>query len=321
MYTAKGNGKHRAEVYDGGDNNQIAMRHRLKAELSTATTLDQLILDYQPIGDLHTGTLVGLEALARWQHPTQGLLPPSAFIALAEESGAILGVGAWALETAAKQLKLWQVRYRRPDLWMSVNVSVRQLDAPGFASQVKTIIENSGIDPHTLTVEVTESVLADTHGLAATALTELRKLGVRVALDDFGTGYSSIGYLRQLPIDSIKIDRSFVSGANDGGPEDALLGAIVSMAHHLGLGVIPEGIENIDQLTLLTDLGCEIGQGFLLSRPLAPSHVETLLTTPIPMPHIALITTASGSRSERSDRATVRRPSLATGPTERSEQR
>jgi diguanylate cyclase (GGDEF)-like protein len=288
MYTAKGKGKNRVELYDHGVDEQASLRHTLKAEIGAATALHQLVLDYQPIADLKTGALVGLEALVRWQHPTKGLLPPSAFIELAEETGAILDIGPWVLETAARQLKLWQARYERPALWMSVNVSVCQLDTPGFADQVNAVLRATRLEPATLTLEVTESVLAGPNGLAATALAELRDVGVRVALDDFGTGYSSIGYLRQLPIDAIKIDRSFVSGTYAGGPENSLLGAIVAMAQHLGLGVIPEGIEESDQLRRLRGMGCEVGQGFLLSLPVSASAVDAMLATPMPMPHVEL---------------------------------
>jgi EAL domain-containing protein (putative c-di-GMP-specific phosphodiesterase class I) len=290
MYTAKGQGKNRAEQYDDRLNEQAGTRSQLKTDIASAVPLGQLVLDYQPIADLRSGALVGLEALARWQHPIEGLLPPSSFIALAEQTGAIREIGEWALWTAASQLKLWQARYQRPDLRMSVNVSVRQLDEPGFAALVKSVLGTTGIAPTTLILEVTESILADPNGLAAAALEELRQIGVRVLLDDFGTGYSSIGYLRRLSIDGIKIDRSFVSGTYAGGPENALLGAIVSMAHDLSIEVVPEGIENLDQLTRLRHMGCEIGQGFLLSRPIPAGIVEQLLATPIPMPHIALTT-------------------------------
>jgi len=288
MYTAKGKGKNRAELYDLDIDERAATRHILKSDIGAAAASDQLLLDYQPIVDLRTGALIGVEALVRWQHPTLGLLPPAIFIELAEDTGDILGLGAWVLSTASRQLRSWQARYGKPDLYMSVNVSVRQLDAPGFATQVKAVLGAVGIAPHTLTLEVTESVLANPGGLAATALSELRGLGVRVALDDFGTGYSSIGYLRRLPIDAIKIDRSFVSGTHPGGPENALLEAIVAMAQRLGLGVIPEGIEELEQLIRLREMGCQIGQGFLLSRPVPPTAIDALLDTPLPLPHVAL---------------------------------
>ena len=175
---------------------------------------------------------------------------------------------------------------------MSVNVSVRQLEEPGFADCVKSVLDTSGVAPSCLVLEVTESILADPGGDAAEALASLRLLGVRVALDDFGTGYSSISYLRQLPVDILKIDRSFVSGP-DAGPGDALLVAIVAMAQRLGLDVIPEGIEDLDQLSRLRDMGCHFGQGFLLSRPVSASAIEALLVARLPLPDVGLWATVS----------------------------
>jgi EAL domain-containing protein (putative c-di-GMP-specific phosphodiesterase class I) len=239
--------------------------------------------------DLETGAIAGLEALVRWQHPSRGLLPPSAFIGLAEETGAIVGIGASVMQTAAHQLRLWQRRYDLPELWMSVNVSVRQLDLPQFADDVTDILQASGVDPTTFVLEVTESVLADPDGGAAATLAALRRSRVRVALDDFGTGYSSIAYLRRLPVDILKIDRSFVSGPSAGmGVDDVLLEAIVAMGQTLRLEVIPEGIEELDQLVRLRAAGCELGQGFLFSRPVSTQAIEGLLATPIPMPEVAL---------------------------------
>ncbi len=232
------------------------------AELGGAVERGELVVEYQPVVDLETGGIEGLEALVRWQHATRGLLPPSAFIGLAEETGAIIGIGASVMETAAHQLGQWQHRYNLPKLSMSVNVSVRQLDVPEFADDVTDLLRVSEIDATTFALEVTESVLADPEGGAAATLASLRTLGVRVALDDFGTGYSSIGYLRQLPVDILKIDRSFVSGPSAGtGVDDVLLEAIVAMGQTLRLDVIPEGIEDLDQLVRLRAAGCKVGQG------------------------------------------------------------
>jgi EAL domain-containing protein (putative c-di-GMP-specific phosphodiesterase class I) len=193
------------------------------------------------------------------------------------------------METAARQLRQWQHRYNLPKLWMSVNVSVRQLDVSEFAEDVTNVLRVTGIDPATLVLEVTESVLADPAGGAAATLAALRGSRVRVALDDFGTGYSSIGYLRQLPVDVLKIDRSFVSGPSAGtGVDDVLLEAIVAMGQTLRLDVIPEGIEGLDQLVRLRAAGCKVGQGFLFSRPVSAQAIEVLLAAPIPLPVFAL---------------------------------
>lgn len=259
------------------------------AELGGAVERGELVVEYQPVVDLETGGIEGLEALVRWQHATRGLLPPSAFIGLAEETGAIIGIGASVMETAAHQLGQWQHRYNLPKLSMSVNVSVRQLDVPEFADDVTDLLRVSEIDATTFALEVTESVLADPEGGAAATLASLRTLGVRVALDDFGTGYSSIGYLRQLPVDILKIDRSFVSGPSAGtGVDDVLLEAIVAMGQTLRLDVIPEGIEDLDQLVRLRAAGCKVGQGFLFSRPVSAQAIEVLLASSIPLPVVAL---------------------------------
>ncbi|MDQ1498099.1 MAG: hypothetical protein QOI86_1439 [Actinomycetota bacterium] len=280
MYTAKGRGKNRVEQYDAVLDEAVVEHNELKADVAGAASRGELVLDYQPIVNLETGAFVGVEALVRWQHPTRGLLPPFAFIALAEETGAIVDIGAWVLETAARQLQSWRRQYSLSALWLSVNVSVRQLDDPGFAALVGGVLQRTGLDPASLVLEVTESVLADPAGGAAGALETLRRLKVRVALDDFGAGYSSIGYLRQLPLDILKIDRSFVSGEHANRPGDVLLDAIVGLADRLGLDVIPEGIEEHDQLARLQALGCRTGQGFLLSRPMPAAAIDQLLATP-----------------------------------------
>jgi diguanylate cyclase (GGDEF)-like protein len=288
MYAAKGKGKNRVERYDAGLDDLALARIALKTELGGAVDRGELVLDYQPMVDLDTGLLVGLEALVRWQHPTRGLLPPSAFISLAEETGDIIGIGAFVLDAAAQQVQGWQRRYQLPQLWVSVNVSVCELDAPSFAERVSDALRASRLDPACLVLEVTETILADPKGGAAAALSALRRTGIRVALDDFGTGYSSIGYLRQLPVDILKIDRSFLTGTYAGGPANALLEAIVAMAKSLGLTVIPEGIEELDQLSRLRAMGCHIGQGFLLSRPVPADSIDALLATPMPLAHIGL---------------------------------
>jgi EAL domain-containing protein (putative c-di-GMP-specific phosphodiesterase class I) len=277
MYTAKSLGKNRVERYDATLHETVIEHQGLKAGLFAAPARDELVIDYQPIVDLATGTVDGVEALVRWQHPVRGLLPPSAFIGIAEDSGAILSIGSWVLETAARQLANWQRRYGLPALSLSVNVSMRQLDEPGFAEHVSDILTRTGLDPANLVVEITETVLAGPSGRAAPALDALRRLGVRVALDDFGTGYSSIGYLHTLPVDILKIDRSFVSGEQADTRDDVLLATIVSLGQRLGLEVIPEGIEQPDQLERLRALGCQTGQGFLMSRPVSAAAVDALL--------------------------------------------
>lgn len=285
MYAAKARGKNRVEQYDARLDDAAVAHQQLKDEVAVAAARGELVLEYQPVVELNSGELVGLEALVRWQHPTRGLLPPSSFIELAEESGAILSIGAWVLGEAAHQLRGWQRRYGRQALWMSVNVSVCQLEAPNYAATIHSILQTADIDPSSIVVEVTESVLADPNGGATEVLTTLRAAGVRIALDDFGTGFSSVGYLRQLPVDFLKIDRSFVAGTS---PDAAnpLLEGIIGLAQHLGLEIIPEGIEQPAELAQLRALGCNLGQGFLMSRPVAPEAIENLLAVPIPFPHV-----------------------------------
>jgi diguanylate cyclase (GGDEF)-like protein len=277
MYSAKGRGKNRVERYDPSLNDAVRDHHALKAEVRDAALLGELFLEYQPLVDLATGTVSGLEALVRWQHPTRGVLPPSAFLHVAEQSGAIGGIGTWVLETAANQLVGWQHRYGLPELDLSVNVSAAELERPGYLDDVLTALVRTGLAPSRLVMDVTESVIADPSGGASACLQALRRLGVRVALDDFGTGYSSIGSLRQLPVDLLKIDRSFVSGDNANRPGDVLLEAIVELAQRLGLEVVPEGIEDARQLARLQALGCRTGQGFFLARPLPAPAVDELL--------------------------------------------
>jgi diguanylate cyclase (GGDEF)-like protein len=289
MYAAKAKGKRCVARYDASLEDVTVGRSLLSADVGDAADRGELVLDYQPVVDLDTGTLVGLEALLRWQHPTRGLLPPSEFIDLAERTGAIVGIGAWVLETAGRQLHSWFQRYGLPNLWMSVNVSVRQLELPGFADDATNIIRATEVDPVRLVLEVTESVLADPEGGVAATLATLRRSGVRVALDDFGAGHSSIRYLCQLPVDVLKIDRSFVSGVFSGEPSKALLEAIVCMARSLGIEVIPEGIEELDQLFRLRAMGCHMGQGFLLARPASAAAIEALLAAPTSLlPDIAM---------------------------------
>jgi diguanylate cyclase (GGDEF)-like protein len=283
MYAAKGKGKNRVERYDGRLDELAGRRLLLKGEVGGAAARGELVAHYQPVIDLETGRFVGVEALVRWQHPTLGLLPPAAFIEVAEETGAIRSIGAWMLETATRQVQEWRRRFGLDGLWLSVNVSVYQLEGTDFVDEVARVLAATGLDPAHLVVEVTESLLADTNGGAASALTALRRHGVRVALDDFGTGYSSIGYLRRFPVDVLKIDRSFVSGPGATGSGNALLEAIVAMARHLGLDVIPEGIEEPEQLVRLRALGCRVGQGYLLARPAHPDDIDALLVEANPM--------------------------------------
>jgi diguanylate cyclase (GGDEF)-like protein len=297
MYTAKGGGKNRVEIYDAALDQALGEHHALKADIIGAAGRGELVLHYQPVVGLNTGHTVGVEALVRWDHPTRGQLPPLSFIGLAEDTGAIIDIGLWVLTEACTQMHAWHLDHARPDLFISVNVSVRQLDRPGFAEDVREVLCQTELDPSRLVIEVTESVLADPFGGAARTLESLREIGVRIAIDDFGTGYSSISYLSRLPVDILKIDRSFVSGATPGPQADAVLESIVDLAMRLGLDIIPEGIEETNQLTRLQTLGCEAGQGFLLSRPLSAAAIDTLLVAAPPIPTQRLAPEPQAARS------------------------
>ncbi|MEA2447520.1 MAG: hypothetical protein QOK47_1157 [Actinomycetota bacterium] len=276
MYAAKNKGKGRYEIFDGSMEEGVMERLELKTELERALDDNQFIIKYQPIVDLETGRMVALEALLRWNHPHRGILPPAQFIPLAEDSGLIIPIGDWILREALQQLRMWQTEWDS-DLRITVNISGRQLQEAGFVTRVQRILAETPMSADSLTLEMTESILMeDTKGTVAN-LTALRALGVHFAIDDFGTGYSSLGYLRQFPIETIKIDKSFTQGIDQGPEESALGRAIVKLSQTLNLRSVAEGIESSGQARELRSLGCHLGQGFHFARPLLASSVEDLL--------------------------------------------
>ncbi len=278
MYMAKGSGKNRFQIFDAEVHDSLVGRSALKADLALAAAADQLRLDYQPIVNLKTGRILGAEALLRWEHPTRGLLSPFDFIALAEESGDICGLGAWVLETAARQGAMWRRSVAGQDeLWISVNLSPFQLAEATAVDDVRRLLADPRTEAEHLVLEITETALtADLQGGIA-ALHSLKSLGVRIAIDDFGTGFSSLSSLSALPVDILKIDRSFVSGQQSGTPSALMLEGILGLAERLSLPVIAEGIEEPEQLELLATLGCGMGQGYLLARPMPAAALEQLL--------------------------------------------
>jgi diguanylate cyclase (GGDEF)-like protein len=280
MYTAKGGGKNRYEIFDSRIHDTMVDRSALKTDLAAAVESGQLRLEYQPVADLRTGEILGVEALVRWQHPTLGLLAPADFIAIAEETGDIDALGCWVLDTAARQAAVW--RSTIPlchDLWVSVNLSPFQLPNPHSLSAIQHILADPDVQANHVVLEVTETALvADIDGGAA-SLSSLKRLGVRIAIDDFGTGFSSLSTLIKLPVDILKIDRTFVSGDSSGAPSVPLLEGILGLAHKLDLIVIAEGIERHEQLEILRTLGCPMGQGFLLDRPVPPQILEAKLAS------------------------------------------
>jgi EAL domain-containing protein (putative c-di-GMP-specific phosphodiesterase class I) len=240
-----------------------------------AAGLGQLVLHYQPIVRLDDRTVVAAEALLRWQHPDRGWLPPSEFMQLAEDSGAIVDLGRWVLQQACRDAAAWERRGAAED-WrgVGVNLSRRQLDSPTLVDDVAAALRESGLPPHQLTLEITETALAEdvTHAIAV--MERLLDLGVGLAMDDFGTGYSSLADLQRMPIDVLKIDRAFVEGIARSEEEWALTSAVVGLATSLGKRTLAEGIEEPAQLAHLRSLGCELGQGYLFARPMAVEEFQ-----------------------------------------------
>ena len=275
LYAAKAAGKDRYALYDAGMYEAAEGRLDLEADLGAAVDDDQLFLLYQPIFDLASQRVVGVEALVRWRHPQRGVVPPASFIPLAEESRLIVPIGRWVLEEACRQAAAW--RTEGLQLGISVNVSAYQLSRREFAEDVQRALESSGIEPSSLTLEITETTLVRDVPAACERLEEVKALGVRVAIDDFGTGYASLSHLQQMPVDVLKIDRSFVAALNDGGRSRELLAAILGVGQSLSLSVVAEGIEEHEQRATLEEMGCEMAQGFLLGHPGAPSEIEGLL--------------------------------------------
>jgi diguanylate cyclase (GGDEF)-like protein/PAS domain S-box-containing protein len=278
MYVAKANGKGRFEIFDPSMKASMVERMELLADLQRAVERDEFVLQYQPIFLLRSGELFGVEALVRRRHPERGVLPPGDFIGLAEESGVILPLGAWVLRRACEQARAWQDGAADSATWtMSINVSVKQLQQPGFVDQVAAALRESRLEPARLILEITESVMVENAPAMLSRLQALKALGVRLAIDDFGTGYSSLSYLRQFPLDLLKIDKAFVDDVAARTGEKELTRAIIELGKTLDLELVAEGIERGEQATQLASLDCELGQGFYFARPLDADAVELLL--------------------------------------------
>jgi diguanylate cyclase (GGDEF)-like protein/PAS domain S-box-containing protein len=267
MYKAKSKGKSQYALFDASLHQQVTAQLKLESDLRRALGHGQIYLDYQPICSLRDRKLIGFEALARWNHPERGLLEPAEFIPVAEETGLIVPLGNWVLAEACRQMREWKSIRASGLLGMSVNVSSLQLSHPDFVSHVSLALQAAEMKPSQLTLEVTESVLMNGIENAMSTLNALRQLGVTLSIDDFGTGYSSLSYLATLPIDAVKIDRSFIEKMSREGNGGEIVRAIFRLGQALNKQVFAEGIETGAQLKLLEELGCEFGQGFLLSRP------------------------------------------------------
>jgi len=277
MVRAKGDPTLRYALFEPSMSAQTIERIDLENDLRRALQRHELRAHYQPIVDLATARVVGFEALVRWQHPTRGLVPPLSFIPLAEETGLIGPVGRWVLETACRQAAIWRDGRSGPDApFMSVNLSGRQFAQPDLVDEIAGILVESGLEPSALELEITESVVMDQSETGVRTLRRLRDLGVRLVLDDFGTGYSSLSYLKHLPLDTIKIDRSFVAGLG-GDADRSIVEAVLALAHGLRIGVVAEGIETEAQRARLVELGCTLGQGYLFSTPVPAADAGRLL--------------------------------------------
>tara|TARA_R110002167_G_scaffold44202_6_gene133209 strand:+ start:6280 stop:8835 length:2556 start_codon:yes stop_codon:yes gene_type:complete len=276
MYRAKEDGRNTFSYFTPELNAQTLNRLHLEADLRHALERNELLLHYQPLLNGETGAVIGAEALIRWQQGERGMIQPDHFIPLAEETGLIVPIGAWVLQTACLQMAAWSNKQGMP-LRIAINISTRQFHAGNLAQMVRSALDLSGLRADQLELEITESLLLGSDAEVLAMVNELKGVGVRLSIDDFGTGYSSLSYLKKFPFDVLKIDRSFVSGVTENGEDAELTQAIISMAHALGFKVVAEGVETAEQLEFLRIRGCEIMQGYYFSRPLAVSDYARFL--------------------------------------------
>jgi diguanylate cyclase (GGDEF)-like protein/PAS domain S-box-containing protein len=278
MYVAKSRGKSRYEFFEPAMRKAAVDRSELRTDLEWVIQRDELVVHYQPVVDLQTGKLSGFEALVRWNHPNRGHLGPDQFIDLAEESGRIISIGGWVLKSASKQVANWQ-RELGQNLTVAVNLSARQIQDPTLVDKVHAALASSGLDASCLVLEITESATMEDPMGAIEVLESLKDVGVGLAIDDFGTGYSSLSYLRHFPVDQLKVDKSFVSELVTN-PEDlAIVSSVINLGHSLGLSIVAEGVETVDQLEKLCEMGCDQGQGFKWRRPADVQDVSTWLAS------------------------------------------
>jgi EAL domain-containing protein (putative c-di-GMP-specific phosphodiesterase class I) len=294
LYEAKEAGRGTFAVYEPRMATTVMVRLQQETDLRRAIDHGELLLHYQPVFELRSGEIGGLEALLRWQHPVRGLLSPAEFIQTAETNGLVVPLGEWALTEACRTAREWHDRAPDRRLIVGVNLSARQLQEPGLVAAVQAALAASGLPPSLLELEITESVMMLDGAAARQSLADLRALGVRLAIDDFGTGYASLSYLRDIPVDSVKIDRSFVAGIGRVPSNLAIVRAIVTLSQDLGLMVTAEGIETLEQRTILRSLGVDRGQGYYFARPLPQTAIDDLLDGAHP---VAVIEPPTGARS------------------------
>ena len=280
MYSAKKQGRNNIKFYTKAMNQATLERLRIETALRNALERQQFVLHYQPQLDLASGRIVGVEALLRWRHPELGMVAPSRFIALAEDTGLIVPIGAWVMRTACAQMQAWHAAGLGP-LRLAVNLSARQFNEPNLVASIADVLAQTGLAPGCLELELTESLFMHDVALAVSQLHDMKALGVQLSIDDFGTGYSSFAYLRTFPIDVLKIDRSFVGDVASDADDAAIVVSIIALAHNLKLRVVAEGVETAEQLDYLRQHGCDEAQGFYFSHPLPAEEVELLLRSEI----------------------------------------
>jgi EAL domain-containing protein (putative c-di-GMP-specific phosphodiesterase class I) len=283
MYRAKEDGKNNYRFYSEDIQSQSLERMILETSLRRAVEFKQFFLDYQAQVDLKTGTIRGVEALIRWQHPELGLVPPLQFIPLAEETGLIIPIGRWVMQEACAQNVKWLTQ-GVPPLSMAVNLSGRQFVDESLIGDIRDALESSGMDPNLLVIELTESMVIHNFELATRILTALKKIGVKIAIDDFGTGYSSLAQLKHFPIDTLKVDRSFIRDLPTNAEDRAITRAIIDMGKSLSLTVVAEGVETDEQKDFLANNFCDEIQGFHFSKPIAPDDFVKLWQAQAPRP-------------------------------------
>jgi predicted signal transduction protein with EAL and GGDEF domain/ActR/RegA family two-component response regulator len=276
MYRAKEAGRNQIQFYEEAMHTRIAERTMIEAELRHALPRNELSLQYQPKLDLRSGAVIGMEALLRWQHPTLGMVSPARFIGVAEETGMIVAIGRWVLRAACAQNKAWQAAGLTP-LRVAVNLSARQFRDPALASEILAALRDSGLEAQYLELELTESLMMHNVGEAVAVVEQLKALNIALSIDDFGTGYSSLAYLKQFPVDYLKIDQSFVREMLTEPKVAAIVRSVLALGHSLGFKVIAEGVETEAQLAYLRRHGCDEIQGYYFSRPLVPDDFAELL--------------------------------------------
>jgi EAL domain-containing protein (putative c-di-GMP-specific phosphodiesterase class I) len=276
MYRAKEQGKNNFQFYSAQINLHSIERLTLESSLRRALERNEFLVHYQPKVDIASGRITGVEALVRWQQPVQGLIPPAQFIQLAEETGLIVPIGEWVLKTACAQNKAWQLEGWAP-VRVAVNLSPRQFAHENLLEDIARVLKQTGLDPAFLELEITESVVMRNPEQAVLLLNRLKAFGIHLSVDDFGTGYSSLNYLKRFPLDTLKIDRTFIRDLPGDGDDAAITQAIIAMAHSLRLSVVAEGVETAEQLSFLRDYGCDEFQGYYFSRPQPAKDIAPLL--------------------------------------------